>query len=812
MSPPAPLTARAWIAIPALALGFLLWSHSVQRARVEYVTAAVSGDAVVSPASPTGYAGEIRDLIVPEQNSDSVHWIAQTQQMLARGEWHVRRIDYENAPFGHEVMAPSPYRWWLGLVAQVDQFISGRPPGQSVERAALQADPLSHLLLLTAAVAFTAWRFGVRPAVLLSLGLAILFPFAAGFSPGIPDDKTLARGCAFASVLVLLAGIRSANGSRLWFFAAGIAGGLGLWVSVAEQVPVILGISLGAVFAAWFSRRKNPEAAAAASPTPADWLAWALGGAMSSLMFYLLEYYPDHLGSWRLGTIHPLYSLAWLGLGAGLHQGIAWIRGETVGGNFRRWGALLLALATIAPVPVLMVKMSDPGFLAADVWSFRLTRLSGSPEATNITSWLVRDGMSGPAWAALLPLLTIVPAVWLIWRKQTTPASRAALAITLGPVLTGLALACWQLGRWSGLDAVLLVMLVAVTATLRDAPSFPAAPRLWSGLLALLVAPGLLQLWPSVKSPKDAPLNEAELSGLISRDLAHWLAKRTETGKAVVLAPPNVTSALYYYGGLRGVGTLSWENKDGIAAAVRVFSATSPQEALALIQNRGITHIVIPSWDEYLNEYVRLGSGQVDLAFLSGLRNWALPAWLRPVAYQLPGVPGYEGQSVAVFEVVEEQDEATSLSRLAEYFVEVGQLDFAAQVSQSLQRFPADLGAEIARAQVAMARREGAGLANVLKSLAPKLSAGADRSLPWDRRVSLTVVLAQGGQMDLAREQVRNCLAEATDSKLRSVSTSSLYRLLLLAKRFGLELPDARLRELGRDLLPAEMRSRLQQQ
>lgn len=807
MSPPAPLSARAWIAVPLLALGFLLWSHLVHRARVEYVTGAVSGDAVVSPGSPTGYAGEIRELIVPEQNSDSAHWIAQTQHMFARGEWRVRQISYENAPLGREVMAPSPYRWWLGLVAQVDQFISARPLGQSVERAALQANPLWHLLLLAAAVAFTAWRFGVRPASLLSLGLAILFPFAAGFSPGIPDDRTLARSCAFASVLVLLAGIRSAHGSRRWFFAAGVAGGLGLWVSVAEQVPVILGISLGAVSAAWLSRRKNPETAAAAgSPAPGDWLAWALGGAVSSLVFYLAEYYPTHLGAWQLQTIHPLYSLAWLGLGT-----VLFLVTQSSGWNYRKAAGALLAVAAVAPIPVLMIKAGDRGFLAADIWSYRLTRLTGSPEATNLASWLIRDGMSGPAWAALLPLLTIVPAGWLIWRKETTPTSRTDLVITLGPVLVGLALACWQLGRWSGLDAILLVMLVAITLALRDAPPFPAAPRLWSGFLVLLLAPGLFQLWPSTKSPKDVPLNEAELSGLIERDLAHWLARHTETGKAVVLAPPNETTALYYYGGLRGVGTLSWENKAGIGAAVRIFSATSPQEALALIEKRGVTHIVIPSWDQYLNEYLRLGAGQVDLAFLSGLRNWALPPWLRPVAYQLPAVAGYEGQSVAVFEVVEEQDEATSLSRLAEYFVEVGQLDFAAQVSQSLQRFPADLGAEIARAQVAMAHRDGAGLANVMKSLAPQLSAGVDRALPWDRRVGLTVVLAQGGQMDLAREQVRRCLAEATGPKLRSASTSSLYRLLLLAKRFELELSDTRLRELGRDLLPAEMRSRIQQ-
>lgn len=810
MSLPAPQFARAWIAAPLLALGFLLWSHSAHRERVEYVTGAVSGDAVVSDGSPTGYAGGIRELIVPEQNNDSVRWIAQTQQMLARGEWRVRQIDYENAPFGREVLAPSPYRWWLGFVAQVDHFLSGRPLGLSVERAALYADPLWQVLLLATAVALTAWQLGAWPAALLSLGLVALFPLAAGFSPGMPDDKTLSRTFAFASVLLLVAGVRSARGPARWFFLAGVAGGLGLWISVAETVPVVLGIAAGAIIAVWFGRR-NKTADGAGMPAPGHWLGWALGGSLSSLLFYLVEYFPAHLGSWRLQVIHPLYSLAWLGLGTALHQAAAWGRREPQGGSWHRAGVLLFALAAMAPVPALMWQGSNPGFLALDLWSFRLTRLASSPEATNLWTWLARDGLSPMVWATLLPLLTILPAGWLLQRNETTPASRTALAIALGPVLVGSGFACWQLGRWNGVDAVLLALLIAITVALRDGLRHSFALKLWTAGLALLLLPGLFHLWPSTKGPKDVPLDEVELSGLIARDLAHWLTKHAEPGKAVVLASPNETSALYYYGGLPGLGTLSWENKDGIGAAIRIFSATSPQEAHALIERRMVTHIVIPSWDQYLNEYVRLGVGQMDLAFLGGLRNWALPPWLRPVAYELPAVPGYEGQSVAVFAVVEEQDEATSLSRLAEYFVEMGQMDFAAQVSQSLQRFPADIGAVIARAQVAMARRDGAGLAAALKVLTPILAGGADRNLPWDRRVGLAVVLAQGGQMELAREQVQKCLAETNETKLRSASTTSLYRLLLLTKRFQLQLAEPRLREIARELLPAELRSRLSQ-
>ena len=42
---------------------------------------------------------------------------------------------------------------------------------------------------------------------------------------------------------------------------------------------------------------------------------WALAGAGTSLAASLVEYWPHHLGDLHLETVHPLYGLAWLGLG-----------------------------------------------------------------------------------------------------------------------------------------------------------------------------------------------------------------------------------------------------------------------------------------------------------------------------------------------------------------------------------------------------------------------------------------------------------------------------------------------------------------
>jgi hypothetical protein len=52
-------------------------------------------------------------------------------------------------------------------------------------------------------------------------------------------------------------------------------------------------------------------------------------------------------------------------------------------------------------------------------------------------------------------------------------------------------------------------------------------------------------------------------------------------------------------------------------------------------------------------------------------------------------------------------------------------------------------------------------------------------------------------------------MAEITEKKLRSLSTGSLFNLLVLSHSFNLTAADPKLRELSLDLLPGDLRSGL---
>jgi tetratricopeptide (TPR) repeat protein len=504
-----------------------------------------------------------------------------------------------------------------------------------------------------------------------------------------------------------------------------------------------------------------------------------------------------------------LHAVAWLGLGELLVRITPRLERQKATWNAKTLIGLSVAALAFLAAPTLMVVRANEGVFS-DPQSARLAPLPGSPIAGNVYAWLARDGLTGHGLATLLPLSILVAAIWMLIRRTTNVADRGSIAFVLGPVIVALFAACFQIRGWSAFDGLIAVLaLVVVSATKTRIPS--RVPRfLWTTGVVMIGAFGLVLSRPQAAAKAPDAVTQTELESLVERNLAQWLGNRVGPGKAIVLAPPNVTTTLVFHGNARGLGTPFRGNIEGVSAALRIASATSPDEAHALVRRREVTHIVIPSWDRGLDEYARIGSNQSENALISLLHRWLPPRWLRPVPYQMPEIAGFEGQSVIVFEVVEVQENAIALSQLADYFVEMTLMDEAAAVARALEEsYPEDMNALMARARVANAWEAHSSFAQLVEALSSNVSRGDDEYLLPVQRVNLAILLAEGKRFELSKTQVNRCFDELTEADWRSLTTLSLYRLLVLGKAFQLTIPDPSLAELARKLLPVEARAAL---
>jgi hypothetical protein len=233
-----------------------------------------------------------------------------------------------------------------------------------------------------------------------------------------------------------------------------------------------------------------------------------------------------------------------------------------------------------------------------------------------------------------------------------------------------------------------------------------------------------------------------------------------------------------------------------------------------LLNSRGVTHIVLPSWDPSLDNFAAIGlrttvgSERFDQSFIGSLHRWEIPAWLRPVAYPPPPAAGAE-RRLTIFEVVEEQSPPVALSRQAEYFIEMQQPRRLNDIAQALRPFPGDLIALTALAEIEFARGDASAGAATVGRLVPFVARASRRPMPFDRRLSLAILLAQQKQSELAKAQLERCLAEADEARLRSLSMLSLYRFHVLCRLYGKTLPDPRLKEAALQLLRPDLRARL---
>ena len=880
-------TRWVWTAGLALALLVLGVDSARRLDGIQAATEALVGARLqpeVDADSPTGYRWGQHRLVLTQ--TDGYGWLLQAEQELSGGGIRVRSVAYDGALEGREVHWAGLLRWWgLGVTGLYQLAHPDLTAPQALERVAPWANTALLAFFLVALTPLIAFRFGSLPACLFAVGCVAVYPFYDFFGVGYFDHHGVAAMSCMVAVLFLVAGgagwIRAGEGAggkpgseervlwewlptrpvaRRWFIASGVAGAVGLWVSAAAMAPVLVGIGLTVLIIFAASWRLQP--------VRARWVCdaslfrtWGIAGAVGSLCFYLLEYFPGHIGM-RLEVNHPLYALAFLGGGDLLARvgtvSAASPHDDAQSGAAVAW--LLLDAVLILMLPVMVLVTGESTFWLSDsfLWVFHSLYIV---EFLDFNSWLLHlTPTQIVAQVSLAPLvgLLLASALWpttlvggwrIAWRTLLLVLVGTGTALTFifflrltggNGSVAGIGAACavalwfllpspprtpplalpWQGAlllasvpaslllilsllqmRWMGNAAALwLGVLVVATAVLFEANHVvirAMVGRVTSG--ALLFAVLILSPWLAVRAPFVRPNVD-----VISRDASLWLRRRTGDQPGVILAAPTATAHMTWFGGFRGIGTLYWENLDGLRASTEIYRAPDAVAAQALLGRYGVTHLVFYGWDGGL-EQLELSAataegraqttpqgflGQIELEMRAG-RPASLPSWLVPLPYVPPTVAGYAHPVVRILEVVDNQAPEIALVRLAQFYKA---MEISAGVEQSLARSLAIGPSVPGLAMMAeLQHLQGANAAFLVTIAQLRAELARAESIELGDRLDAAIALGLEGDAQGVSDQLDAALAGADEKQLRRLAPGRPSLLVELARGLGLDrkYPDA---------------------
>jgi hypothetical protein len=546
---------------------------------------------------------------------DAPAWVRLSLSLAEGEQLRLRHTTIDNAPQGRDVHWNSGWAWTIVGAGALRRAFTGEPLPLAIERATVW---LPGAALLTLMAVFSAWayrRMGVVAALFVVAFMALQENFLESFMPSYVDHHGLLTASVFGTVLGAVAMMR---GDRAGAVFSALCGAFGLWVSAASVLPALAMVGLAGLITA---RR-------AAAPA-ALWREWGAIGAGASLAMYLLEYFPNPVGM-RVEVNNPLYAMAWF-------AGAECIARSTEPAR-RSWQEWIWPALALAAVPTVMLVGRADVFALFDPFMARL-------HARYIHEFAPLAGAIAempPAKGFRLAVLEAVPLVaglaTLGVLRRRSPAELVMAVAVVAPLL---AMGWWQ-RRWllnaSAASAVLALVVVqtwtrASSARLRG---------LAAGLaVALLFVPGAVGHYRSVV------VTPVVVSGLDkayprARDIAAALRAQQPRGDIILLASPNASTLIGYYGRFGVIGTSYWENAEGMKAAARMFSALDDEEAHQLIRARGVTHVAIVDNQNFIAEFYDLVHPGEPIA--NAARTWSArllfgappPAWLEEIAYAVP--------------------------------------------------------------------------------------------------------------------------------------------------------------------------------
>jgi hypothetical protein len=699
-----------------ISIGYLAGQNHMRINEINYISSLSSVPIKTLPIEAN--VPHVRTVVFPPESTDTNWWVINTEEMIQNGRWHARTSTHDNAPDGREIHWSSGLVWVLAGIAWIMHSFNGLSTVNNVQYAALYAGPIMFVVFIVGLSAIAAYRWNCVIGGLLALALVTLSPLDKLFAAGVADHHGIVTCFCFGSLLTLMA----AGAGRVarprhyieaksfplgkvpaqrWIQASGAFGAAALWVSAATAVPVLIGIGMGALIAAAVTRKLKPNGVSDSAPE--QWRTWSQAGAIGSLSFYLLEYAPGPF-PFRLEVNHPLYALAWLAAGELLTKTCSLIsKGKSAVWSARDTVHVVIAFGGLIAMPVVIKLKGTDSFSLVDplLWHlhrdyifefkslyFHLVRMNGRGILETVNGW---------------PFLA-VPALVILFRRRAPCHDVALIVISLCAALPLFILTFSQI-RWNGVAQTLFLGLGIVLLTRMQSCINLRRPRMvviGCAIYLVGIVPSLALAGHKWAYPTKPSLNNAWI--LVSRDLAWSLRKNAGRTPITVLSGPSETTYLSFFGDMRGLGTLYWENIEGLKKAAAIYGATTDAEALRLCRQYGVTHLVLFSFSHFAEPYSRLFHSRgldadVSDCFMPNLvKKESIPRWLRPLPYSIPAYFKVPQEWVRVFEVRPDQSQALALYYNGIFYTSIGKQALALRAfsdSWNLDASSVDTGREL---------------------------------------------------------------------------------------------------------------------
>jgi hypothetical protein len=180
--------------------------------------------------------------------------------------------------------------------------------------------------------------------------------------------------------------------------------------------------------------------------------------------------------------------------------------------------------------------------------------------------------------------------------------------------------------------------------------------------------------WKQYTSKNNLEVGAGQILALLHRDVAETILQSASGKSITVLSSPNSSCLLATFGGFKTVGTLYWENVQGLKTAAQMLNAQSDDEALAMLLKHGVTHVYFMSWENFIGPYFQIihpdpvpGLSLENSFGQKALFKKTIPQWARPIPYPKNVLSNALNQDILLLEIVPNQSKDEADFHLARF-------------------------------------------------------------------------------------------------------------------------------------------------